>query len=102
VTQEAFPEIQAATEALEKQIALTETEIDQMKETIAGKKQLVEDGARLSWPSIRNREDKRRGQRPISPDPTLSRSGATLRRWRSSLALLCGCLRTHLVHHVPT
>lgn len=41
MTQEIFPEIQAATQALEKQIALTETEIDQMKETIAGKKQLV-------------------------------------------------------------
>jgi hypothetical protein len=33
--------IQAATQALEKQIALTETQIDQMKETIASKKQLV-------------------------------------------------------------
>lgn len=41
MTQEVFPEIQAATQALEKQIALTETEIDHMKETIAGKKQLV-------------------------------------------------------------
>ena len=37
MTQEIFPEIQAATQALEKQMALTETEIDQMKETIAGK-----------------------------------------------------------------
>lgn len=36
-----IPEIQAATQAPEKQIALTEAEIDQMKETIAGKKQLV-------------------------------------------------------------
>ena len=41
MTQETFPEIQAATQALEKQIALTETEIDQMKTTIADKKQLV-------------------------------------------------------------
>ena len=41
MTQETFPEVQAATAALEKQITLTETEIDQMKETIAGKKQLV-------------------------------------------------------------
>jgi DNA/RNA-binding domain of Phe-tRNA-synthetase-like protein len=41
MTQETFPEIQAATLALEKQIALTQTEIDQMKETIATKKQLV-------------------------------------------------------------
>jgi hypothetical protein len=41
MTQEFFPEIQAATQALEKQIALTETEITQMKETMAGKKRLV-------------------------------------------------------------
>lgn len=41
MTQEIFPEIQAATAALEKQIALTESEIDQMKSTITDKKQLV-------------------------------------------------------------
>ena len=41
MTQEIFPEIQAATQALEKQIALTETEIDQIKQTMASKKQLV-------------------------------------------------------------
>lgn len=46
MTQEVFPEIQAATEALEKQIALTEIEIDQMKETIASKKQLVKGSRR--------------------------------------------------------
>lgn len=39
--QEIFPEILAATEALEKRIALTEKEIAEMKETIGGKKQLV-------------------------------------------------------------
>ena len=41
MTQETFPEIQAATQALEKQITLTETEIDQLKEAIARLKQLV-------------------------------------------------------------
>ncbi len=41
MTQEVFPEIQAAKQALENQIALTQAEIDQMKETIASKKQLV-------------------------------------------------------------
>ena len=41
MTQETFPEIQAATQAMEKQISLTEAEIDQMKENIASKKQLV-------------------------------------------------------------
>jgi len=41
MTQETFPEIQVATEALQKRIALTETEISQMKETIKVKKGLV-------------------------------------------------------------
>jgi hypothetical protein len=41
MTQEIFPEIQAATAALEKQITITEAEITQMKETMAGKKRLV-------------------------------------------------------------
>jgi hypothetical protein len=55
MTQEVFPEIQAATQALEKQIALTEAEIDQMKETINGKKQLVR-----GW---------RKAIRAVSPKP---------------------------------
>ena len=37
MTQEAFPDIQAAAEALQARIALTETEIAQMKEAIATK-----------------------------------------------------------------
>ena len=41
MTQEVFPEIQAATQALEQRISATEAEITQMKESIAGKKQLV-------------------------------------------------------------
>lgn len=41
MTQEVFPEIQAAAQALEKRIELTEGEIAQMKETVAAKKQLV-------------------------------------------------------------
>lgn len=41
MTQEVFPEVQAATQALEKQIAVTEAEINQMKATIATKKDLV-------------------------------------------------------------
>ena len=39
--QETLPEIQAATQALEKQITVTEAEIDQMKATTASKKLLV-------------------------------------------------------------
>ena len=42
MTQEVFPEIQAAaTQALEKRIAVTKAEINQMKATIASKKDLV-------------------------------------------------------------
>jgi hypothetical protein len=41
MTQETLPEIQAATEALEQRIALTEAEIAQLREGIAAKKQLL-------------------------------------------------------------
>lgn len=41
MTQEAFPEIQAATEALEKRITLTEKEVEQMKEGITTRKKLL-------------------------------------------------------------
>ena len=41
MTQTTFPEIQAAAEALESRIALTETEIAQMKESMKAKKDLV-------------------------------------------------------------
>jgi hypothetical protein len=41
MTQDIFPEIQVATEALESRIAITEGEVTQLKETIAGKKALL-------------------------------------------------------------
>jgi hypothetical protein len=41
MTQDVFPEIQVATEALESRIAITETEVSQMKEAIAGKRELL-------------------------------------------------------------
>ena len=41
MTQELFPEIQAAAAALQKQITITEAEIGQMKETITEKKRLI-------------------------------------------------------------
>ena len=41
MTQEVFPEIQAATVALEKRIASTEGEITEMQNTIAAKKSLI-------------------------------------------------------------
>ena len=41
MTQEVFPEIQAATEALESRIAKTEAEVAEMKEGIAAKRGLL-------------------------------------------------------------
>ena len=41
MTQELFPEIQAAVKALENQITTTETEIVEMKKAVGEKKQLV-------------------------------------------------------------
>jgi hypothetical protein len=41
MAQEVFPEIEAAAEALQSRITLTQTEIDQMKEDIKTKKALV-------------------------------------------------------------
>ena len=40
-TQQSFPEIEAAAQALEKRIAITEAEMAQMKEEVAAKKRLV-------------------------------------------------------------
>ena len=40
-TQQTFPEIEAAAQALEKRIAITETEMAQMKDGIVAKKRLV-------------------------------------------------------------
>ncbi len=41
MTQDLFPEIQAAVKALENQITVTESEIVKMKESISEKKRLV-------------------------------------------------------------
>ena len=41
MTQEVFPEIQAATEALQQRIALTEVEVDQMQVAMTEKKRLI-------------------------------------------------------------
>jgi hypothetical protein len=41
MTQAVFPEVQAATAALEQRISMTESEITQMKESISEKKKLV-------------------------------------------------------------
>jgi DNA/RNA-binding domain of Phe-tRNA-synthetase-like protein len=41
MTQELFPEIQSATEALEARIAITEAEVTEMKESLRTKKDLI-------------------------------------------------------------
>jgi hypothetical protein len=41
MTQTTFPEIQTATEALQSRIAITESEMAEMKASIAAKRQLV-------------------------------------------------------------
>jgi hypothetical protein len=41
MTQELFPEIQAAVKALENQITTTETEMEEMKNALVDKRQLV-------------------------------------------------------------
>ena len=41
MTQEVFPEIHAATAALEKRISLTEAEVVQMEEAVTEKKRLI-------------------------------------------------------------
>ena len=41
MTQEVFPEIHAATQALQQRIALTEGEVSRMKEALAEKKRLI-------------------------------------------------------------
>ena len=62
MTQEVFPEIQAATQALENQIAATEAEITEMKQTIDGKKQLVK-----AW---------RKAVSAVNPRPTAQKKKA--------------------------
>lgn len=41
MAQETFPEIQVATEALESRIAITESEIAQLKQGVAAKRELL-------------------------------------------------------------
>jgi hypothetical protein len=41
MAQDVFPEIQVATEALESRIAITESEVAELKESIAGRRELL-------------------------------------------------------------
>jgi hypothetical protein len=54
MTQEAFPEIQAAAEALQVRIALTETEIAEIKESMKPRRSSFDLGEKLSAHSIQN------------------------------------------------
>ncbi|BDC49830.1 hypothetical protein F183_A21460 [Bryobacterales bacterium F-183] len=60
MTQEMFPEISAATDALEKRISITETEIAQMKEAITSKKKLVK-GWRKAIAAVRPERAGKKG-----------------------------------------
>ena len=62
MTQEVFPEIHAATQALEQRIALTESEIGKMQEAITEKKRLIK-----GW---------RKAINAVSPKPASQKSGA--------------------------
>ena len=61
MTQEVFPEIQAATQALEKQIAVTEAEINQMKATIGTKQDLVR-GRRKAIAAVSPKQRSQKGK----------------------------------------
>ena len=63
MTQDVFPEIQAATQALQQRIVLTETEIDKMKESITEKKRLIK-----GW---------RKAINAVSPKPAALKGKAT-------------------------
>jgi hypothetical protein len=67
ITQTVFPEIQAATEALERQVSVTEAEIAQMKEDLKAKKALVKSWrkalARIHHAGSRCQEETDRNER---------------------------------------
>ena len=62
MTHEVFPEVQAATEALETRVALTEAEIAQLKDQVKTKKALVK-----SW---------RKALAAFNPKPPVQRKNA--------------------------
>src|SRR5262249_13026129 len=59
MTQTTFPEIQAAADALESRITITETEIAEMKESIKAKKALVRSWRKPFPPLLRARQRRR-------------------------------------------
>ncbi len=66
-TQQTFPEIEAAAQALEKRIAITETEMAQMKEEVAAKKRLVRSWRKaLAAFSPAGTTKKKRAAKPIA------------------------------------
>jgi hypothetical protein len=65
--QQTFPEIEAAAQALEKRIAITETEMAQMKEDIAAKKRFVRSWRKaLAAFSPATATKKKRATKPVA------------------------------------
>jgi hypothetical protein len=66
-TQQTFPEIEAAAQALKKRIAITETEIAQIKEEAAAKKRLVRSWRKaLAAFSPAATTEKKRAAKPVA------------------------------------
>jgi hypothetical protein len=61
--QDTFPEIEAAAQALEKRIAITESEMAQMKDGIAARKRLVRSW-RKALPAFRPAVSKKKRASP--------------------------------------
>lgn len=77
MTHEVFPEIQAATEALEKRIALTEAEVTEMKEGLKARKQLLRTWRKaLAAFNPKKVSPKKRGTGDQRPTRLASVSGA--------------------------
>ena len=82
MTQELFPEIQSATEALEARIAITEAEVVEMKESLRTKKDLIR-AWRKALATFNPKLEKEKGDRwlvaaanPPSSVKTRSRANA--------------------------
>jgi hypothetical protein len=74
MTQEVFPEIQAAAEALEKRIALTEKEVEQMKEDIAARKKFLRSWRKALSAFAPSSQELLEKQNPFARIPQAQRS----------------------------
>jgi hypothetical protein len=85
MTQDTFPEIQVATEALEPRIAITEGEVGQMKQDIAGKRRLLR-SLRKALATINTQA--RRAEKAHSGSPEACRIGPGRMNFRTQSAQL--------------